>query len=811
MDSALQDFRYGWRMLARRPLVTSVALASIVIGVGLPSVVFSLLNAIVLRPLPVKDPDALVVLLEQREDGTNHNFSYLDFQDYRAGQRTLTDLAAYSRADVAVRRPGGTQIIAAELVSGSYFTTMGVGIRFGRAIADADDRPGASPVAVVSDALWREIAGQEAATFSPRTVRVNATDLAIVGVSAQPFAGMEVGRDVRLWAPIHAQPLLDPSGGQNLVPRRTVSWLTLIGRLQPGVTRDRASSDFNAVEATVAVAAARPRPMSLMLAPGRQGDSSLPAAIGEPLRLLLAAALLVLLVAGANVTNLLLARATDRTREIAVRSALGAGRTRLARLVLSEALLLGLAGAAGALLLARWLADFAIPLISGFGDPPVLNVGVDWRLVLFVTAAGLATTLLAGLAPAASAFRTVPAGSLADGGRSLSEGPIGQGVRKSLIVTQFALSLALVVTAGLLARTVYNLRSIPTGFDIDHVALLAVDPEAAQMDAIRARGYLHAAVDSLASMPGVRAAGFGRVIPLGFGGSRSTISVPAYHPAPNEDMEINFNRVSPTYFEAMGIALVDGRGFDSGDTDGRLPVAIVNQTMAARYWPGARAVGNRIMMDDSSIEIIGVAHDVKYRVLREEAGPSFYLPLDQGRATAGVLHVRTDADPRLMLDTLRRSLAGVDPAVPITAVRTLRQQAALNLTDERMAMLISVVLGGAALLLAAVGLYGSMWHVVGRRTRELGVRMALGATGRDIRRLVLKQGVVLSGAGTALGIALAIWMAHALESRLFGVRSADVPTLLVSAALLTAVALAASWTPARRASRVDPVTALRVE
>jgi predicted permease len=431
--------------------------------------------------------------------------------------------------------------------------------------------------------------------------------------------------------------------------------------------------------------------------------------------------------------------------------------------------------------------------------------------VLFVAAAGLGATVVAGLAPMLSAFRTSPAGSLGEAGRSVSAGPAGQRIRRGLIVAQFALSLALVVAAALLARTVQNLRAIPTGFDMDHVALFGVDPEAAALDAPRTRAYLDAAIERATRVPGVRAAGFGRVIPLGFGGSRTTIGIPAYRPAPGEDMEINFNIVSPSYFEAMGIALVDGRAFDARDVEGRQPVAVVNQAMAARYWSNRRAIGQRIRLGDAAVEVVGVARDVKYRVMREAAGPSFYLPLGQERPTAGIIHVRTEEDPREVLETVRRSLAELDASVPITTVRTLRDQATLNLNDERMAMTIGVILGGAALLLAAVGLYGSMSYAVGQRTRELGVRMALGATARDIRRLVLSQGVGLSVAGTLLGTALAVWLARSLESRLFGVRPADVPTLIISAALLAAVAVFASWVPARRAARVDPVNALKVD
>jgi predicted permease len=810
MDSVILDIRYAWRMVRRRPIVTSVALASLIIGIALPAVVFCLLDSVLLRPLAIEAPDRLGVLLEVREDGINHNFSYPDFAEYRAAQRTLIDMAAYSRADITLQRPGGSQIVASELVSGSYFQTLGVAIRFGRGLTDADDRADAAPVAVVSDSLWRELTSEGDATFTARSVTLNARDFAIVGVARSPFRGMEVGRDARIWAPLHAQPVLDPSGGQNFLPRRSTSWLTVVGRLRPDATRERAAADLNAVEATLAPAAGRSPSRRLTLVPGRQGDSSLPEMTGAPLTLLLGAAILVLLVACANVANLLLARATERSREIAVRVALGAGRARVARLVLIETVMLGFVGSLAALVVARWIAELAVPFISRYGAPVTLDLTLDWRVAGFVAAAGVGATVMAALAPVLGAVRTA---SFGEGGRTVSPGPASTHARRGLIIVQFALSLALVVAASLLAQTVYNLRTITTGFDMDHVALVAVDPEAAQLDAGRTRAYLNAAIERLARVPGVKAAGFGRVIPLGFGGSRTTIVVPGYQPAKDEDMEINFNVVSPSYFEAMGMSLVGGRAFDDRDVAGRPAVAIVNQTMAARYWPRGTAVGQHIRFgrNEPPIEIVGVAHDVKYRTLREESAPSFYLPLGQERARAGVLHVRTEGDPRVLLDTLRKSVLDVDAAVPITAVRTLRDQVRLNLNDERLAMMIGLTLGAAAMLLAAVGLYGSMSYAVGQRMRELGVRMALGATARDIRRLVLGQGLVLSFAGTVLGAGLAVVLARSLENRLFGVRAADLPTLIASACVLIVVAIVATWLPARRAARVDPVEALRVE
>jgi predicted permease len=809
MESIVQDLRYSLRIARRRPGVTGVALASLVVGISLAAVVFSLLNAVLLRPLPVADPDGLAVVLERRTESVNHNFSHPDFTDYRRGQRAFTDLAAFSREEVTIGHAGGSRVVAAELVSGAYFPVLGVQMRYGRTLADTDDRPAAAPAIAISETLWRELYGDE--PFAPRVLAVNRHPFEVAGVVARPFRGMEVGRDVHVWVPMHARALIEP-GGAAVLSRRTTSWLTVLGRMRDDVTMARAASDINAVEAGVAESLGR-KPRALFLASGRQGDSQLPATAGGPLKLLLAAALVVLLIASANAANLMVARATERSREIAVRSALGAGRGRLARLALVETVMLGVAASTLALLASYWLAQLAAPQIARFGEPVTLDLSLDWRMVLFVAACGMSAALIAGSALVLRAFRMSPATSLSEGGRSASSGPGGAGLRRGLVVVQFALALALVVAAGLLARTVHNLRTLPTGLDVDHVVLFGVEPGTAQIVGAAATGYIDAAIDRLASVPGVRAAGFGRVIPLGFGGSRTSIEVPGYTPEPGEDMEINFNIVSPSYFDATGIALAAGRSFEPGDTGTAPPAVIVNETMAARYWPHGTAVGRRVRFGPQSpyMEVVGVARDVKYRMLKEPPAPSFYAPLAQIGARGGVIHVRTFADPRPLIDTLRKALADVNPAVPITTVRTLADQAALNVNDERLSMFIGLALGGAALLLAAVGLYASMAYAVGQRTRELGVRIALGATARDIRRLVLGDSLVLTLLGAGFGAGLALAFARSLESRLFGVGAADSLTLFASAAILAAVALVASWVPARRASRVDPVETLRAE
>ena len=808
MESLAQDLRYGWRMLARRPAVATIAVASLGLGMALPAVVFSLLNAVLLRPLPVADPDGLAVLLEVRKTGLAHNFSYPDFEDYRNAQRVFDGMFAYARQDVAIRGGTGTEVVAAELVSGGYFDILDVRMRVGRGLEASDDVPGAAPAAVVSESLWRETSG-DLRSFTSRTITVNDHAFTIVGVAAEPFRGMEVGRDVKLWLPVPASPLLDARRGVAMTERR-MSWLSVIGRLRDGISREQGARELTAMEAALAPAAGRPQARTLTLAPGRQGDSMLPATAGGPLTLLFGAALLVLLVACANVSNLLLVRATERSREIAVRSALGASRARLARLVLVEALLVAVIGAAMAVVAARWLAGVAAPLITSFGEPVTLDLALDWRTLAFVAATGAFATLAAGMAPLLRVLGR-SAGATVDGARGASTTRRASRAHQLILTVQFALSLALVTTAVLLARTVHNLSSLDTGLDMAHVALLGADPSAARYDARRSAAFFADAIEALERYPGVVAAGFGRVIPLGFGGSRTTVAVPGYEPGPDEDMELNVNTVSPSYFESLGIRMKEGRPFDERDTASRPRVAIVNETMAGRYWRGRSAVGQHLQIGDGAVEIVGVAPDVKYRTLREQSRPSFYLPLAQDGAGRGVLHVRTSGDPRALLPGLQRTVAALDPRVPVTAARTLQDQARLNMNDERIAMLIGLALGLAALALSTVGLYASMAYLVGQRAKELGVRVALGATARHLRDAVLGQGLRIAVGGTLLGAGGAFLLARALESRFFGVTAGDPATFGLGAAVLAAAALAACWAPARRAAGVDPLHALREE
>lgn len=811
MHTLMQDVRFALRTLARRPMITAIAVASLVAGLAATTTVFTLLNAVAYRALPVRSPAELGLVLEQRPRGLNHNFSYQDFLDFRGAQRAFTDLVAYANAQVALRRGDGSELVGGELVTGGFFDLLGIRILRGRGLTQADTATDAPPVIVASESLWSTL-GDPDRPLDGAVVVLNGTTFAVVGVAASPFQGMVVGREARFWAPLTFQRVLASRNGQNLLAMPTASWLTILGRLGTGVTLEAAAEELTRVERGLPVSEFRPRTRGMVVVPGWQGDSMLPATTASPLRLLLAAALLVLAVACANVAGLQVVRSAERERELALRSALGATRGRVVRLMLVEASCLGLAATAIGLLIAWATTGLAVPLFAEFGRPVALDVSPDWRVFGFAAACGLAATIAFGLAPAAVTLRRSLLSSLA-GANTTSQGASRTGalVRRSLVAVQFGLSLSLVVVAALLARTLYNLESQSTGLDLDHVALVEVDPTAGRLSPDRTGQYVAAALERLRGVPGMRAAGYARIMPLDFGGSRTTVEIQGYSPQQDEEMEINFNRVSSHYFDALGMAPMDGRLFDDRDRTGGPPAVVVNETMARRYWPGGRAVGGRLAIGPSTFDVIGVVPDVKYRTLRESPGPSFYLAAEQGPPFGGAFHLRTAGPPEAVLDAARRILAEVDPTVPITRARTLRDQLRLNANQDRAAATIAFGLAGAALLLAAVGLYGSMAHAVGQRTREIGVRMALGAVPGDVRRMVIREGVWLGLAGTAAGAVLGFVLARQLEHRLFGVTPADPQSFAAAAVLLALVALLASWIPARRAARINPLQALRFD
>jgi predicted permease len=797
------DVRFALRLLRRQPLTSLIAFASLAAALGLNVLLVTLADAAMFRALPVRDPASLHLLLLQRETGLMHNLSYPDYTDLRDRSRTVDGLIAYSPVQAILTGGGESVPLDGEVVSGNFFAALGVPLLSGRPLTPGDDAREAPATVVVSQGMWRDRFGE--APLSGQTLTLNGRAFVIVGITDRAFAGMQIGRQSDFWVALAHSPVLT---GDDFLPRATTSWLTVMGRLRPGVGQASARDELDAILRRVRETSGRPVE-PVVLRPGARGDSTLSEQVGSPLTLLLMAGGVVLLIACLNVANLQLAKADARRRELAVRLAIGARRSQIVRLLAIDACVLaGAAGIAG-VGLAALATERAASLIAFYGQPIALSIPFDRRL--FGAALGLSASaaLVIGLLSTWWVLRrngmTAPTAERGAQGRR----PLGQRV---LVVAQIALSMGLLASAALLVRTLDRLRQTDLGFDPRGLVVLQASPEMARLSRTAATAYLEESRRAVMSVPGVQSAAVAHVMPLDFGGSRTSIEVAGYTPAANEDMEINFVRISPDYFQTIGLPLREGRAFDNRDRDDQPQRIVVNETMARRFWPGGRATGRFVRFgpqDPFNVEVVGVVADAHYRMVREDPMATLYVPLTQWPYDSGVLHVRVAASGPVPMGELRRAVAAVNPAVPITKAHTLADQIERNVADERMSMAIGVTLALVALLLASAGLYATMAFLVGRRTREIGVRMALGARTSDVRALVLTEGLMLALAGVAGGLAFAAWAGHALRHQLYGVGALDGASLAAAAIVLAGAALLASWLPARRAAKVDPVIALR--
>jgi len=759
-------------------------------------------NAVLYRPLPVRDPESLVLLGMQRPTNVAQNFPYWAYETFAQQSNVFDTLTAYASRSAALRFDGETIAANGELVSGTFFRGLGVPIAMGRGLTPDDDRAAAPPAAVVSAALWRERFG--GAPLSGQTLTANSRAFTVVGVADDNFRGMFTGAHTDFWIPLAHSAIVT---GRDLLSRRTASWLFLLGRLQPGVSLDGARDALDpTLAAMMKAVGAEPQP--LVVSSGRRGSDMLTPRLEGPLQLLMLAAGFVLLVACVNVANLQLARNAARGRELAVRAALGAGRARLVRLLLVDAVMLVVPACGFAVALAWAGREPALGLITRFGQPVKLASPIDMRVLLFASAAAAAAALFVGILSAWQAARP-SAGALADGGRS--ETGSRQRAHRALVVVQFALSMTLLVGAALLVRSVSNLRNTNLGF-ATNVVMIEVAPGDAQIEGQAAVQYVQQAIERAAAVPGVESAAAAHVVPLDFGGSRMTVGIPGYTPPQDEDMELNYLRVTPGYFETMRIPVLQGRTFDGRDVAGAPVRIVVNETMARRYWPDGDAVGRPVAVFSDGQpdgEVVGIVPDVHYRMVREQPRPSFYLSFAQSPFFQGVIHARTEGDPAQLVDTLRRAVAGVNGHVPVSRASSLHEQVLRNIADERMAQAVGVILGASALVLAAAGLYGTMAFMVRRRTREIGVRLALGARVADVRRLVLRQGLALVALGAGIGAIASGLVGRLLANQLYGVSPDDPLSIAAALAVLIAIAFLAMWLPARRATRIEPVVALR--
>ena len=813
LDALRRDLAFGARLLRRAPLFTLTAIVSLALGIGAATTIFTLVNALLLRELRVGHPGELVEIGRVTQYGRGGSFSYPIYEALRDGNAVFDGTIAISRSLVQAAT-GTTPAPIGRFVSENFFEVLQVPPGVGRLFDRGDTRPGTA-VAVVSHGFWqRELGGTTAAIG--RTLLVEPVAFTIVGVLPASFDDPVVGRPADFYLPMSSEPAIRR---QSWLTRPDFNWLAIIGRLKPAVPLSAAQSNLDpvfgrfiqTVAETIRDPESRQRYLShrLVLESARTGLSDLRRQFSRPVLLLMSAVSLLLLIACTNVVNLLLARGVGRRREMALRLAIGAGRGRLIRQMLTESALLGVAGGAAGFALSRIGAPLLVALVSDGPTPVALHIEPDGRIVAFTAAVAIVATMLAGLLPALRTTHVEPTADFDASPRTLSSGRGSTRWSQALIAGQVALSLLLLVGASLVLASLRNIRTFDAGFDRGHVLTIGLSPEKAGFTGERYLQYFRDVLERVRAVPGVRAAGFTMITPISGGGIDLTLTVEGRPGASPSTVYVH--RVSDGYLGAMGTPLRRGRDFTARDGPGA-PVAIVNEALVQRFFPTEDPLGRRVTLGNQpGVEIIGVAANAKYVTLREQDTPTIYTyaPVNDRDRVGMQLAVGTHGDPLSLGPQIRREVQSIASAVSVAAPRTLTEQIERSLVTERLMGRLLTAFAAIALLLAGVGLYGVLGYAVARRTGEIGLRLALGATHRTVLRGVLRESAVLVAVGAAIGVPASLLLARTLTSLLFDVTPSD-PLILAGCVLcLFAIGTVAAAVPAWRASRVDPIEALR--
>ncbi|HVF61828.1 MAG TPA: ABC transporter permease [Thermoanaerobaculia bacterium] len=836
------DVRLAFRTLFRSPFITAVAIASLALGIGANAAIFSLFDRLLLRPLPVPHPEELVNLAAPgpKPGWTSCNqagdcdvvFSFPMLKDLERVQKVFTGIAAHRIFSANMAYRGQTANGDGVLVSGNYFPVLGVEPELGRLLGPGDDRTvGAHFVVVLSEPYWRSRFGADPDVLG-QALTVNGQSMTIVGVAPRGFSGTTLGSRPQVFVPLTMRGLMEPgfvTPEENGFESRRAYWAYVFARLRPGVSAEQAKAALdvpyrailNDVEAPLQEdmseqTMARFRTRELTLEPGYRGQSSLHGEARTPLLLLLSVTGFVLLIACANVANLLLVRGAARAGEMAVRLSIGASRRQLVTQLLLEAVVLALLGGALGVLVARWTLALIGSLLPAEAMEGV-GFGVDRGLFLFAGALALGTGLLFGLFPALHSTRPNLVAALKDeaGRKGTSRG--ASRFRMTLATAQIALSMALLVAAGLFTRSLFNVTRVDLGIQTESVVTFAVSPELNGYTPERSRALFQRLEDELAAVPGVTGVTAG-MIPLLAGSNWGTdVRVQGFESGPDTDDNANFNRIGPGYFRTLGVPLLAGREFTRADALGRPRVAVVNQAFAKKFNLGREAVG-KLMSEENEeeteldVQIVGLVADAKYSEVKQEVPPQFFYPYQQSESLGFLnFYLRTSGDPGRVLPAVNGVVARLDPNLPVEELKTLPQQVRENVAEDRMISVLSAAFAILATLLAAVGLYGVLAYTVAQRTREIGVRMALGADGGRVRGMVLRQVAKMTAIGGAVGLAAAVGLGRLAQSLLYQLEGTDPVVFGTAAALLAAVALGAGLLPAHRASQVDPMQALRYE
>jgi putative ABC transport system permease protein len=810
LETLWQDLRYALRVLAKKPGFTLVAVITAALGIGANTAIFSVVNAVLLRPLPFEDPGRLVVLWEVHPKmvlrNERANVSPANFADWRDQNQVFEEVAALDRQLGFNLSDGGTpERIQGARASASLFTLLGVQPMLGRAFLPEEDQDGKSQVILLSHRLWQRRFGSDPDIVG-KTLKLNLRGFTVVGVMPREFTFPE---DVEFWVPM--------ASDADELKTRDFHYLNVIARLKPGVTMDRAQTEMSVIARRLE----QQYPESNAQR-GVQLDSLQKYLVGDvkpALLVLLGAVGFVLLIACANIANLLLARAASRQKEIAIRTALGATRLRVVQQLLTESVLLALMGGTLGLVLALWGVDLLVRLSPG--DLPGLGkVGVDGRVLGFTLAVSLLTGLVFGLLPALQATRLSLNETLKEGGRSSSEGAGPRRTRNLLVVAEVSLSLILLVGAGLMIKSFLRLSEVNPGFRPDHLLTLRMSPTISKFhDQDEGVAFYQQVIQRMAELPGVESVGAITHPPLSHLNLRLAFAIEGRPPAaPGEEPSVEARAISPDYFQTMDIPLIKGRDFTPHDNRKSAPVVIINEAMARRYWQDEDPIGKRLSLEGLgaplALEIVGVVGNVKHWGLDQDVRDELYWPLFQRPLVFMTLMIRTKTDPAVLADAVRREAAAIDKDQPVYMVKTMDQWVSESVAQRRLNMLLLAVFAAVAIILAAVGIYGVMSYSVTQHTREIGIRVALGARAGDVLRQIVGQGMMLATAGVAIGVAAAYMMAKLLSGfsgLLYGVTATDPTTFAGIALLLLVVALVACWMPARRATKVDPMVALRYE
>ena len=833
MENLIKDIRYGIRSLVKRPGFTAIAIITLAVGIGANTAVFSIVNAILFRPRAVAEPERLVELYVGHARSPYETSTYQDFLIFREQPEVFSGLAAYRIEQFKLGGAEDVEQVIGEVVSGNYFEVLGVKAIGGRTfLPEEDSTPGTHPVAVISHGFWQRRFGANPAVIG-QTITLNHKSLTVIGIAPPHYTGMLRGLAIEVWVPLMMMPQMRPESGMTFLNGRSSSWLSMVGRLRPGATLKQARARFDLITGQLRDAfpeywrakregSTEVREKFVTVLPESEtrilpdAYSSVYAAIA----LILTMINLVLLIACMNLAGLLLARGWERRREIAVRLALGAGRGRIVRQLLTESVLLALVAGVAGTLLAMWLTNLLVAFIPALpgGIRLAIDLGIDWRVLAYTFGFSLLVGVLFGLVPALQISRPDLITALKEGSQVATGGYSQSRFRNGLIVAQVSFALVLLVGAGLAMRSLQNISPTRLGFDSGNLVVAPLELET-QYDRVRSQEFYRRLEERTLALPGVQSVSFIDELPGGLlGRSNTEVGIEGYQ----QKTAIDSNTIGAGYLTAMKIPIVQGRDFNEHDRDGAPCVAVVNEAFVRRYFADGRALGKHLTKvqwkkADESCEIVGVVRDNKFQSLQKELFPWFAFPLQQSHEQGMTMLVHSTGDPASLVPAVRRAIRSLDPNIPVADVGTLTDSFKLVLYLYGLFGMVIGACGVLAVLLASLGIYGTIAYGVRQRTREIGIRVALGANRQDILRLVIKQGMRRVIYGLTIGLLLALALTRVLASSVFevdllyGVSASDPLTYVLVGALLMLVTLLACYLPARRATKVDPLVALRYE